>query len=220
VIASVVKSPELFKQQGPESGVSMNVKLVRKLTVEDIPDVVRLHQLAFKGFFLDQMGAGFLTGYYRSVLSYQRSIALVYEAQNSEILGFAVGFYDAAAFYSHFKKQRMRLLPAILFAVVKKPTLISKIIGNMRRVNSPREHAGTAVELSSIATIKLGAGIGAALLEAFKHSAFEIGATEINLTTDEVNNESVKAFYVRHGFFAGELEDRNKRLLRHYFFKK
>ncbi|EEW23863.1 GCN5-related N-acetyltransferase [Rhodobacter ferrooxidans] len=179
---------------------------------DDLPAVVRVHQLAFRGFFLDRMGPAFLRGYYRAVLDWTGAIALV--AQTSAgVQGFAVGFADPDGFYRHFRARRRRLIPAILLALIRRPSLLADILRNARRVEVAQGAEPGVVELSSIATAAPGRGIGAVLVQAFCAEAFGQGAVAVALTTDRDDNGVVRDFYERHGFKHVGHESRGERVL-------
>ncbi len=186
---------------------------VRDAVAGDLPDVVRVHQIAFKGFFLDRMGPRFLRAYYDAILEYGPAIFLVNIAENDELDGFAVGFQDPEAFYDHFRSRRLRLLPIIALALLRRPSLFVEIVRNTGRVAATGKGAASIVELSSIATSRLGTGIGSQLLQAFCDRSRGLGASEVTLTTDRDDNAPVVNFYLRHGFEKRGIELRGARVL-------
>lgn len=186
---------------------------VRDAVAGDLPDVVRVHQIAFKGFFLDRMGPRFLRAYYDAILEYGPSIFLVNIDENDELDGFAVGFQDPEAFYDHFRSRRLRLLPIIALALLRRPTLFVGIARNTGRVAATGKGAASIVELSSIATSRLGTGIGSQLLQAFCDRSRGLSASEVTLTTDRDDNAPVVNFYLRHGFEKRGIELRGARVL-------
>lgn len=186
---------------------------VRHAGIEDLTNVVRVHRIAFKGFFLDRMGFRFLKAYYQAILDYEAAIFLVNVDQSGMVDGFAVGFRDPEAFYAYFRSRRLHLLPIIGLSLLRRPTLLIDIARNTRRVAAPREHTAGVVELSSIGASRLGTGIGSILLQAFCARSKSLGASEITLTTDRDDNASVLDFYSRHGFEMRETEVRGARVL-------
>lgn len=186
---------------------------VRDAVVGDLPDVVRVHRIAFKGFFLDRMGPRFLRAYYESILEYDAAIFLVDVDETDELDGFAVGFRDPEAFYDHFRSRRLRLLPVIALSLVRRPTLFVEIARNTRRIAATGKATASVVELSSIATSRLGTGIGSRLLKAFCELSRNLGASEVILTTDRDDNAPVLNFYLRHGFAKRGTEVRGARVL-------
>lgn len=194
--------------------------LIRPMAPADLDGVVAVHQSAFKGFFLTRMGSGFLRGYYQTVLDYPGSIALVACSGDASgpLQGFSVGFRDPHHFYALFSARRRRLIPSMVFAMLRDPSLILQILRNIRRVGDQQEtvHPGTA-ELSSIGVAGQGGGIGSQLLEAFVASAAASGAQRILLTTDRDGNDGVRSFYERRGFILDGFEQRGERWLCRYF---
>lgn len=188
--------------------------IFRKMEASDLKAVVSIHTQAFEGFFLTRMGPAFLLAYYQSVLSFEASIALVaHDNKTDRVLGFAVGFSDPAGFYALFGRQRKRILPAILMAVLRDPGLVPQILRNIRRVEAQAQQPVSAVELSSIAVVAPGRGIGGALLEAFADKARSEGARRLILTTDAMGNDPVREFYEAHGFYLEGTETRGSRQL-------
>ena len=195
---------------------------IRLMTEADIHFVVKIHQKAFSGFFLAQMGAPFLKAYYRIVLAYLGSIAYVYVGKSYSIEGFAVGFVGPLAFYRELKRSRLQLILPLLFGVMRNPKLVVKIFENIKRVNESDSAKSNlfidkdTVELSSIAVSSSAKGIGSILLDAFVEDAWSRNISNITLTTDFENNELVNKFYVKHGFEKNGLETRQGRRLWRY----
>lgn len=189
------------------------MKLVRPMTWADLPAVARVHQDAFSGFFLDQMGPAFLKQYYASILDYGQGVALVLEREPGHIAGFAAGFLDPQAFYAHFRQRRLRFIPSMLLAVIRRPSLVKRILANSRRVSSPALTSETTGELASIGVSGRGGGVGSVLLEAFCDQMFEVGADRVTLSTDAEDNRLTRAFYERRGFVLTGEELRQDRLL-------
>jgi len=200
----------------------MTTPVLRKMTEVDIYYVVKIHQKAFPGFFLEQMGASFLNAYYRILLAYSGSIAYVYEGEGNLLEGFAVGFISPVVFYKKLKRSKLQLIFPILFGIITNPKLVFKIFENIKRVsdsNSITPHSfldKDTVELSSIAVISAANGIGSILLKAFIEDAQKREISNITLTTDFENNELVNKFYLKHGFKKSGLEVRKGRKLCRY----
>lgn len=192
---------------------------IRAMDSADLDAVVGVHQYAFPLFFLTRMGPGFLRAYYRTVLDFPGSIALVACAGGEavRVQGFAVGFHDPHLFYALFAQHRRRLLPSLALAVMRDPGLIAQMLRNVRRVSDQQGivHRGTA-ELSSIGVAGQGGGIGGQLMEAFVAAATATGAQQILLTTDRDDNDAVRAFYERRGFVLDGFENRGERWLCRY----
>lgn len=188
--------------------------LVRPMVEADLKYVVAVHNTAFAGFFLDRMGPLFLRRYYESVLSYSGSIALVsVSPDTNEVIGFAVGFYNSGKFYEHFRAQRKKMVFALVIGFLRRPSLFVEMVRNTKRVSASVTSQENTVELSSIATATRGTGVGRVLLSEFERAARALSAERIQLTTDEMNNDGVRAFYERNEFVLNGKEQRGARTL-------
>lgn len=186
---------------------------LRRMRPADLRSVALVHRDAFRGFFLDQMGVPFLRQYYASILAYDRPVAVVAVSGEGKIIGFAAGFHSPADFYRHFRSRRLGLLPATLIAVLRKPSLMGRILANSRRVSTPAQAEAHVCELASIGVSGRGAGVGSDLLEAFCSEAFASGAQRVRLSTDADDNEATRTFYERRNFTLTGEERRQDRLL-------
>jgi ribosomal protein S18 acetylase RimI-like enzyme len=190
---------------------------IRPMLNEHLAQVAKVHTLAFRGFFLTLMGESFLRHYYKSVLEYQQSIALVAVDSNSQIVGLAVGFKDRSEFYRHFRQYRLRMLPSMTMGLLLRPWLLLTILRNAKRVGKDDfRELNDIVELASICSIVRNNSIGSKLLKAFILQAQEIGACEVMLTTDQLDNLDVQKFYELHGFIKQGHENRGTRMLINY----
>ena len=121
----------------------MSVISLRKMTESDLHIVVKLHQQAFQGYFLEQMGPSFIKAYYKIVLAYKGSITYVYQGRDSFVEGFVVGFINPVAFYKKFTRSGLQLFYPILSGVIRNPKLLLKIVENIRRVFSVKSQSST-----------------------------------------------------------------------------
>jgi ribosomal protein S18 acetylase RimI-like enzyme len=176
--------------------------IVRKADKRDVPSIVAIHRKAFRNSFLTQLGSGFLNRYYGLVLDYHRGILLVSRGRDG-LEGFACGFVDPEGFYGMMRRNRRIFALPILFGVVRRPSLVTRILDNVQRVEKPAlEKAAGSCELSSIAvTPEAGhQGIGKNLVKAFLRQAWETGARRAYLDTDADDNTAANAFYRKVGF--------------------
>lgn len=186
--------------------------MIRLMRASDLDSVVRVHRQAFQGFFLDRMGPAFLKQYYATVLDYPDSVALAAE-QAGEVVGFATGFKNPAAFYAHFRARRLRFAPAILSAVLRRPMLIRLVLRNALRVEGGGGPDPRSGELSSIGVAARRGGVGSRLLSAFCEEMFRKGADRIILSTDEAENDTIRSFYTARNFRLTGVERRGDRSL-------
>lgn len=187
---------------------------IRVMTKAHLVEVTQVHSAAFKGFFLTLMGKPFLRHYYNTVLEYQRSIALIAVDKNSRVVGLAVGFKNPTDFYYHFRENRIRMLPALLLGLFRRPWLGFMILRNVSRIRKSEQKATEpTVELASICSIVQNQQVGTTLLNAFLSRAQHLGVHRVTLTTDERDNSIVRKFYERHGFIEQGREHRGRRTL-------
>jgi GNAT superfamily N-acetyltransferase len=159
------------------------------------------------------MGKPFLSRYYRLVIGFPRSIAIIAENNEGVIRGFAVGFCDDAGFYKHMKSHWLFLAPSVVLALIRNPLLLRKILYSRLRVGrmSRGFRDPFSVELASIAADEKGGGVGSALLKDFAREARTMGGRSIRLTTDLEDNVRTLSFYRKHGFVQTGTELRDGR---------
>ena len=177
---------------------------VRVATEADLPGIVAVHRDAFDGFFMTRLGPRFLREYYRTVCEFASGIALVATSAPDRCAGFAVGFVNPQAFYRQLRARRLCLLMAALPALFRSPSLWPRMRGNSRRVAaaSREDFSHWTSELSSIGVIPAaqGQGIGRKLVAAFLEHSERMGARQVSLTTDALDNHTVNQFYQSLGF--------------------
>lgn len=177
--------------------------VVRTATTNDLTSIVTIHQKAFRNFFLTGLGGDFLRKYYGLVLNYHLGIMLVSEGHQSALEGFACGFVNPGAFYQLMWRTRLNFALPVLYALVRHPALITKVLYGVQRVHSPAaEWPEWSCELSSIAITPQtsGSGFGKELIRAFLKQAHSMDARCVYLTTDAEGNDAANAFYRNVGF--------------------
>lgn len=179
--------------------------IIREALLSDLSEIVRVHQSAFPGFFLTDMGPAFLKAYYRTVLNYESSICLVAEA-DSQLVGFAVGALCPSRFYEVMSHSKRRMLIPIVMGVLRNPQLLRRVLLNMRRVShTDQSSSPTTEDTCELTSIGVDRGIsrrgtGRALMSEFVQQAKNLNASVIVLTTDSEENEAVNSFYEKQGF--------------------
>jgi ribosomal protein S18 acetylase RimI-like enzyme len=176
--------------------------VVRKATTNDLPGIVNIHQKAFSHFFLTRLGGEFLRNYYGLVLNYRAGIVIVGEGPGV-LEGFACGFVDPAEFYQLMWRSRRTFALPVLSALVRHPSLATKVLDGVHRIQTPESEWPTrSCELSSIAVAPeaSGNGLGKALMRAFLAQARSMDAHCVYLTTDAEGNDPANAFYRDVGF--------------------
>jgi ribosomal protein S18 acetylase RimI-like enzyme len=175
---------------------------VRRLVIDDIPAIVRVHMSAFSGFFLTTLGEAFLEKYYKAVIIDSNSVCIGCKDEQGHLLGFAVGSRLSRGFHlgllgrhwAMFFLEGLRLL-------LRRPKAVLRLGRNLSKNGKPGDD-GLYAELLSIGVLpsSKGKGVGSSLMEEFERAAASSGATKVALTTDKVDNEAGLAFYSKNGY--------------------
>lgn len=199
---------------------------VRPATAADIPCMVRIHLQAFPGFFLTQMGPGFLRLLYSGFLNHASGIVLVAHPAQSprELLGFAVGTLQPEGFFSQLlRRQWLAFLWVSLWPLCRNPGLVLvKLWSALFYRGESLPELPDAALLSSLGVLPKAQGqqVGQQLVRAFLDQARQGGANGVFLTTDQSNNAKANQFYVRLGFqSAGTCKRPRGRILNRYWIK-
>lgn len=179
--------------------------VLRKARREDLGVIVRIHQDAFPGFFLTELGPRFLTQYYTAVLAYERGILTV-ALRDGCVAGFVCGFVEPTRFYRTMRARPHHYLLALVTGIVRRPSLVRRLAGNVLRVRGEavKEVRAHDCELTSLAVSPFAqrTGAGRRLVRAFLDQAWAMGAQRVRLTTDADHNEGANRFYGSLGFHA------------------
>ena len=62
--------------------------IVKNLDNSHLPQIVALHEMAFKGFFLTELGPSFLKRYYSSVVKNMNAIKIGVFDEKNHLVGF------------------------------------------------------------------------------------------------------------------------------------
>jgi glycosyltransferase involved in cell wall biosynthesis/ribosomal protein S18 acetylase RimI-like enzyme len=176
--------------------------VVRPANAQDLPEIISIHRQAFSDFFLTRLGAQFLRKYYELVLAYRSGIILARE-KDGVLQGFVCGFLNPPEFYRlMWRKKSAFMLPALM-AVLRQPSLTSKMLSGIHRVQTSAAQAQPVTcELSSIAVAPevSGNGSGKSLVRAFLAQSWNMQAECVSLTTDAENNDAANRLYRDTGF--------------------
>jgi ribosomal protein S18 acetylase RimI-like enzyme len=176
--------------------------MIRKMTIQDVRQVVAVHLVSFKGFFLSFLGARFLFLFYAGICSAPEGIAFVYLNDRDLPAGFVAGTSNPGGFYSRLlKRQWLRFALASLVPVMKKPSIIGRV-GRAVFYPSSNPVGNDVAGLFSIGVLPelQGTGAGKLLVNAFLEEARKRGCSRVFLTTDRDGNEPVNHFYHKLGF--------------------
>ena len=177
--------------------------IIRKATQQDIDGIVKIHQEAFKDFFLTNLGKRFLSLYYGTFVNCNDGV--VFCAVNDEtIVGFSATSYISHGFNSKLIKQNLfKYGCEAVRLLFKQPKAILRLLRNLdkKAEGNAVEDNGEYAELYSIAVKpgNQGSGIGKKLLIATEEDVAKHNR-KISLTTDYYNNEKTIGFYHSLGY--------------------
>lgn len=174
---------------------------IRLARHDDIPGVVAVHQAGFQGFFLTFLGPTFLHELYSAILADGDGIGFVAELED-QVGGFVMGTAQPAGFYRRLLRQRWwRFAWAAMLPALRQPTIIPRLLRALSMPEQTTKHAGRGTLMSiAVAPDAQKTGVGQALVRAFLHEAARRGLQQIDLTTDQDNNDATNRFYQNLGF--------------------
>jgi len=192
----------------------------RPATRTDLNRIVAIHQQAFVGFFLTELGPRFLRRYYDLVLRSPAGVLWVVEGEDGSPVGFVAGSSDPTAFYAELRDRKVQFGLAMLPTLLRRPWSVPRVLTNFRRTGDKEERppAGVA-ELTSIGVCPTasGKGYGQALAKAFAAAVRDRGCQGVYLTTDAHGNDRVNDFYQRQGYrLTGTITAHGGRVLNKY----
>ena len=170
---------------------------IKEITDAELSKVVEIHNSAFQGFFLTQLGPTFLRLYYRSVLHSPQGIILGCFEEN-ELCGFAAATKLARGFNTSLVKSNLfSYLCAGFKIVIKSPLAILRLAKIMTKKSESIDDDGSYAELLSIG-VSLSyqrKGIGRQLLLALEENLGQQHIGQLSLTTDYYDNDKAIGFY-------------------------
>lgn len=175
---------------------------VREVRPDEIPAVVRVHDDAFKGFFLTTLGDRFLEVYYRSVSRHKNGVLLGFYKER-RLSGFCAATRLSRGFNSSLVRENWRAYAFVaLRLLVGRPGAIVRLVKNFTKGNPGVKDDGAYGELLSIGVAKeaQGTGAGKNMLRALETRLRESGVDRLSLTTDYYDNEQAVGFYKSQGY--------------------
>jgi ribosomal protein S18 acetylase RimI-like enzyme len=177
---------------------------IREADRSAVAEIVRAHELSFPGFLMTRLGAAFLRVYYGTSLNYSGTVALIAK-EDERTVGFVIGYVAPQGFYALLRRRQWRLAWAAMPRVMFSPSLLPRVLGNMRRMKEAAQPGAAAelrAELASVGVVPeaSGKGVGKALVTCFVRRAAALEAEYAHLTTDATNNDKVNIFYTKLGF--------------------
>jgi ribosomal protein S18 acetylase RimI-like enzyme len=176
---------------------------IRTATVDDVIAVARIHAVAFPNFFLTTLGDRFLRELYSGFLNHSSGIFFVADEAGT-VVGFVAGTSSPDIFFSQMRQRRgIFFLLCVIPAVFRNPIVVARKLYSavFYRGDKPAKLENCAL-LSSIGVMPmaLGKNIGLELLGKFESEAFSRDARFVYLTTDQICNDRVNAFYRKCGY--------------------
>jgi len=176
---------------------------IRNATLDDVIAVAEIHAVAFPDFFLTTLGDKFLRELYSGFLNHSSGIFFVAD-EADKVIGFVAGTSSPDIFFPAMRQRRgLFFLMSAIPAVLRNPIVVVRklYMAVFYRGDKPAEVENGAL-LSSVGVmpVALGKNVGRELLEQFESEAFSRGAGFVYLTTDQIENDRVNAFYRKCGY--------------------
>jgi len=169
-----------------------------------VSEMIKIHLLAFPGFFLSKLGYFFLDVYYRSIMKSREGISIVLLDPSDKVIGFCVGTKKSHGFHTRLIKHNIpEFFLAGLIVILKNPAGIIRLLRNLDK-RSTSTDSGEYSEVLSIALDPeyTAMGLGKILLTAFEKILINKGSSQVSLTTDYYDNDKVIDFYLKSGYNA------------------
>jgi ribosomal protein S18 acetylase RimI-like enzyme len=192
--------------------------MIRRAELDDISTISRIHEAAFPGFFLSELGVNFLRWYYRALVEHEDCVFLVYENQGVE--AFVCGISEASAFNRRFL---LRHIPLIMLsaarAAIRNPSIIPRIASRPGDISHFPVDPDTICLLSiAVSPARMARGVGSSLINEFIKACVGMGYSRVYLTTDRGSENKANAFYRKNGFLHfGDYNSGNGRILSEYY---
>ncbi len=166
-----------------------------------LKEIVAIHIDTFKGFFLTELGVGFLKTLYESYMNDDNS-GIIVALENEKIVGFIAYSKEYSGFYKRLIKKRLFQFGFYaLIAAIKHPSFIGRLLGAFSKSEEVIK-TEKYVELASIGVSPdcKGKGVGTQLIDKLKGMVDFNEYEYISLETDAENNENVNLFYIKNRF--------------------
>lgn len=166
-----------------------------------LDEIVSIHIKTFKGFFLTELGGGFLKTLYKGYMN-DESSGIIVAISSEQIVGFIAYSNDYSRFYKNLMKKS--IIPFAfysLIAAIKHPSFVRRLFGALGKSEEVVKDE-KYVELASIGILPecKGKGLGTLLIEHLKRITDFNEYAYISLETDAVDNDTVNNFYIKNGF--------------------
>ena len=174
---------------------------IKSVTLNDVENVVEIHENSFENFFLTTLGSSFLKSYYTILLKDMGTIFIGCFVDNK-----LEGFCTVAKHSKGFNKRLIKLNP-LAFSIMglkllfRKPTTIIRLGKNLDKSSSVEDNGDYAEVLSIAASVNLkGKGVGKKMLLFLEEKLKKENYKKLSLTTDFYDNEGAVNFYKKIGY--------------------
>lgn len=185
--------------------------LIEPLQVEDAPQVAAIHAQGQENTFLTSLGPEFLLAMYNEMALSPECVGYValfddasgraHGSQDSEreVVGLVVGTPFPDSFLSSvLRRGWLRLAPSVLSAILRRPSLVGRIIETLLYPGQEKAQPGEAEMLFLCVRREWQRqGIGAALYRAFTQHVEEQGATALGMTVDDALKDALAYHYAQ-----------------------
>lgn len=175
---------------------------IKEIDNSSIEDVVRIHEVAFKGFFLTALGPKFLSVYYKAVNNNCDGIIRGYYDRD-KLIGYCSGSLKCRGFNTKIIKENFfRFCLIGIYLLFTRPAALLRLQRNLEKEGLNHNDDGDYAELTSIGVDpdRQGLGIGKKLLTALENDVRGKNVYKLSLTTDYYNNDKVVSFYKSLGY--------------------
>lgn len=169
---------------------------------EHVLDVVRVHEVAFPGYFLTFLGRRFLRLLYSEILKTEGNSSVVaWSSKHQAVVGFAVAVSDQENFYSGLIQRRLfAFATAALRATIRNPRIIPRLLRALTYPSKSREAPAQACFLSmGVHPDMRGRQIAVRMTDKMMQGLKDNGAESVLFVIDRDVNERAKNFHYRYG---------------------
>ncbi len=169
-----------------------------------VEGAVDMHLLAFREFFLAQLGRGFLTEFYRQAAGHHLTVGYVCVDDCDEVVGACFGVIDSSIFYKDILRRRWWAFALqAIWPVMKSPKIILRLFRSLRFTGNipPCDIKPLGALLSTaVSPDSQALGLAVALMRSVCDEYVRRGIDAIFLTTDADANDRVRGFYTVMGW--------------------
>jgi ribosomal protein S18 acetylase RimI-like enzyme len=185
---------------------------VRNAELADVADIVRVHQQAFRGFLLTDLGPRFLSNLYTGFITIPGGALIIAESADGKVAGLLAAASKPSDFFRILRRHRgVSMAISAVPGLLRHPIRVGeRLLSSLfYRGDQPAELPGYWL-LSSLGVVPdVGSkGYARALMAYFLDSCHRAGANGVYLFTDQNNNEVALKFYANQKFEACAIKSR------------